>query len=109
MPQKILKVKKKVKKKKARRVIPKRTEVPTLNVAFPAPLPTTQLLGNYSNRAVISHTRLEFLLDFLLAFESQTILASRVITSPEHAKQLYEALGQNIRRYEKIFGQITVE
>lgn len=66
------------------------------------------LSGNYSNVAVISHTEREFVLDFIFAFTNQHSLVSRVITSPQHVKKIYEVLGENIKRYEKKFGGIKV-
>lgn len=99
----------KVKKKKVRKHVSREIREDISKVALPVQLPIGQLLGNYSNRAIISHTRLEFVFDFLLALENQSILASRVITSPQHAKQLYEALEKNIKRYERKFGRILVK
>ena len=66
------------------------------------------LLGNYSNFALIHHTRFEFVFDFILALNDQNILASRVITSPQHAKKLHEALGANIAKYEEKYEKIIL-
>ena len=66
------------------------------------------LSGNYSNVAVISHTEREFVLDFMFAIANQHSLVSRVITSPQHVKKIYDVLGENIKRYEKRFGGIKV-
>lgn len=62
--------------------------------------------GTYANSAVIRHTRREFIVDFLLGISDDAHLVSRVITSPQHAKALYEALGQNIQKFEKSYGKI---
>jgi len=67
-----------------------------------------ELLGNYSNVAIIKHTKREFALDFLLRFDNYNMLAARVITSPQHAKEIYKVLGENIGRYEKQYGEITL-
>lgn len=67
------------------------------------------LLGNYCNIALIHHSRLEFCFDFIWSLGGMRFLSSRVITSPQHAKKLYKALGDNIDKYEKEYGQITLE
>lgn len=71
--------------------------------------------GNYSNLALISHRKEEFIIDFLFIDpqtqspkEGQAILASRVILNPGHMKRLYQAIGENIQRYEKNFGKIVL-
>jgi len=67
------------------------------------------LLGNYCNVALIHHSRLEFCFDFVWALGDVRLLASRVITSPEHAKKVYSALGDNIEKYERRYGKITLK
>ena len=71
--------------------------------------------GHYSNLALISHRKEEFIVDFLFldpqgqsAGEGQAILASRVVLNPGHMKRLYQAIGENIQRYEKNFGKIVL-
>ncbi|MDX1535830.1 MAG: DUF3467 domain-containing protein [Candidatus Spechtbacterales bacterium] len=64
------------------------------------------LKGAYANAMQISHTKEEFILDFFLAHPPQGQLASRVITSPGHAKRIVAALQQNIKNYEEKFGEI---
>ena len=67
--------------------------------------------GIYSNAAMVSHTAEEFIFDFMFvqpqpsAPKSGT-LRSRIITSPEHMKRIFRALGVNIGKYEKKFGEI---
>ena len=114
-------LKKRVKKKKKPKAISKTVEKKVSKVvllkaakkmpqvALPLSLPIDQLLGNYSNRAVISHTEHEFIFDFLLTLAHESLLASRVITSPQHAKRVFEALGTNIKRYEETFEKIKSE
>ena len=71
--------------------------------------------GHYSNLALISHRKEEFIVDFLFldpqgqtTSEGKAILASRVILNPGHMKRLYQAIGENIERYEKNFGKIVL-
>jgi len=65
--------------------------------------------GKYCNVAVVKHTEREFIFDFILLLDSQSVLSSRIITSPKHAKQISEVLSTNIQNYEKQFGQILSE
>lgn len=71
--------------------------------------------GVYSNLAVISHQKEEFVIDFLFIDPrtqgpkgGQAILVSRVILSPGHMKRLHQAIGENIEKYEKNFGKIVL-
>ena len=68
-----------------------------------------QLLGKYCNIALIHHTKLEFIFDFVFTLQNNSTLASRVITSPNHAKRLSQVLAKNIKDYEKKFGEIVVD
>ncbi len=64
--------------------------------------------GKYSNLAMIGHGPNEFLIDFIFAAPGmpQAPVVSRVIMSPENAKQLLFALSDNIKKYEANFGEI---
>ncbi|MBO4965521.1 MAG: DUF3467 domain-containing protein [Muribaculaceae bacterium] len=64
--------------------------------------------GKYSNLAMIGHGPNEFLIDFIFAAPGmpQAPVVSRVVMSPENAKQLMFALTDNIRKYEAQFGEI---
>jgi len=64
------------------------------------------LRGVYSNNAVISHTREEFLIDFMNIFPPEGIVNARVIMSPGHLKRLIKALVDNVNKYEAKFGSI---
>jgi hypothetical protein len=71
--------------------------------------------GVYSNLALISHRKEEFVLDFLFVDPQaqtekvdQALLVSRVILNPGHMKRLYQALGENLVKYEKNFGKIVL-
>lgn len=65
--------------------------------------------GKYCNLASIKHTEREFVFDFIWNVDSNSILSSRVITSPRHAKEIHEVLGKNLKRYEKQFGDIKTK
>jgi hypothetical protein len=64
--------------------------------------------GIYSNLAVITHSHAEFILDFLKMMPGvpKAKVKSRIIITPEHAKRLYKALHDNIRKFESIHGPI---
>jgi len=64
------------------------------------------LKGTYANNVLISHTRGEFVLDFMTIFHPKGILGARVIVSPHHAKRLARALQENIKKYEERFGPL---
>ncbi len=65
--------------------------------------------GHYSNLAVISHSGNEFFIDFISMAPNmpQAKVLSRIIMTPENAKNLLGALRDNISNYEKTFGEIV--
>ena len=65
--------------------------------------------GVFANLALISHTPTEFVLDFaqLMPGMPQANVVSRVVLTPDQAKKLLGALGNNISQYENKFGTIT--
>lgn len=64
--------------------------------------------GNYANLAVIAHTPNEFFLDFIAVSPNmpQARVNTRVIMTPENAKNLLFALRDNIQKYENTYGEI---
>ncbi len=66
-----------------------------------------ELKGRYSNLLRVTHTREEFILDFLNAVPPQPVSIARIITSPGHLKRIVRALAENLERYEKAFGDIV--
>lgn len=67
--------------------------------------------GTYSNLAIISHSNSEFVVDFvrLLPGVPKAKVKSRIVLSPQHAKRLMMALGDNIEKFEKNFGPIKMQ
>lgn len=64
--------------------------------------------GMYTNLAAVNHSENEFIFDFIF-LQPQSPKAkvrSRLILSPKHAKRFLNALQDNIKRYEDIFGNI---
>jgi hypothetical protein len=64
--------------------------------------------GVYSNLAMIAHSNSEFVIDFirLMPGVPKAKVKSRIVVTPEHAKRLLAALGDNIDKYEASFGAI---
>lgn len=64
--------------------------------------------GNYSNLAVISHSSNEFFFDFIAVTPNaqSAKVQTRVIMTPENAKNLLFALRDNLTKYEQTFGEI---
>ncbi|MCC8036675.1 MAG: DUF3467 domain-containing protein [Bacteroidales bacterium] len=71
-------------------------------------MPAEVANGHYSNLAVISHGPNEFFLDFITVAPNmpQAKVQSRIIMSPENAKNLLFALRDNVQKYENNFGEI---
>lgn len=66
--------------------------------------------GTYSNLAIITHSSSEFVLDFVRIMPGipKANVKSRIILTPEHAKRLLLALEDNVKKFEKLHGQIKV-
>jgi hypothetical protein len=80
-------------------------------MAEPAPavnikIDDEELKGRYSNLLRISHSREEFILDFINLIPPQGIVTSRIVTSPGHLKRIVRALSANLDRYEQAYGTI---
>ena len=67
--------------------------------------------GQYVNFANIIHSPSEFVIDLgrIVPGRTDVKVYSRVIMTPLHAKQLLEALTQNISLFEQKFGEIRVD
>ena|SRR5690554_6179617 len=66
--------------------------------------------GTYSNLAIISHSSSEFVLDFIRVVPGmkKAKVKSRIILTPDHAKRLLSALKDNIDKFEKLNGTVTM-
>lgn len=64
--------------------------------------------GHYANLAAITHTPAEVFIDFIALVPNmpKAKVQSRIIMTPENAKNLLFALTDNIRKYEAAFGTI---
>jgi len=66
--------------------------------------------GTYSNLAIISHSRSEFIIDFATVLPGlpKPEIGSRIVMAPEHVKRLLNAISDNIAKYEQQFGTISI-
>lgn len=71
-------------------------------------LPESEASGTYSNLVMITHSPSEFIIDFLSVMPGvpKAKVTKRMILTPDHAKRLYGALGDNLKKYESQFGEI---
>lgn len=65
-----------------------------------------ELKGRYSNLLRITHTREEFVLDFINYLPPQGVVTARIVTNPGHLKRIIRALSANLEHYEKSFGPV---
>lgn len=73
---------------------------------IPIKIPDDVLHGKYANQMAVTHTREEFILDFISLFPPGGVVNSRIIVSPGHLKRMIRALQENLSRYEKKFGAV---
>ncbi len=64
--------------------------------------------GTYANLAIINHSISEFVVDFInvMPGSPKSKVKSRIILTPQHAKRLAKALGENVKRFEANHGEI---
>ncbi|MCM4154638.1 DUF3467 domain-containing protein [Gramella sp. AN32] len=64
--------------------------------------------GIYSNLAIINHSVSEFVVDFvnIMPGRPKSKVKSRIILTPQHAKRLLKALGDNVHKFEQAHGEI---
>ncbi len=76
-----------------------------INVNIPKDLDPT-----YSNMVQISHKDDEFTLNFLHQIPNTNQAKAKAIVSitPQHAKRLYRALEENLKKFESRFGKIDL-
>ncbi len=63
--------------------------------------------GVYCNNLVVSHTKEEFIMDFMMIAPPASTVTARVIMSPGHMKRTVVALKSNLEMYEKNIGIIS--
>ncbi|HHU47810.1 MAG TPA: DUF3467 domain-containing protein [Bacteroidales bacterium] len=65
--------------------------------------------GIYSNLAIITHSNVEFIVDFVSVMPGipKGEVRSRIILNPQNAKRLLNALSDNIQKFEEKNGKIN--
>jgi len=83
----------------------KATSTHQLSVELPADLEAI-----YANFAIINHSPSEVIIDFarLLPNVPKVKVYARILMTPTNAKALHKALGDNLEKYEKRFGEIKI-
>ncbi|MBI2607399.1 MAG: DUF3467 domain-containing protein [Candidatus Doudnabacteria bacterium] len=73
-------------------------------------IPDDVLKGSYANNMLVSHSKEEFIIDFINVSmfppPGQGIATAKIITSPGHMKRIVSALTENLKKYEDQFGKI---
>lgn len=71
-------------------------------------LPEDLADGTYCNISIITHSQMEFVLDFvaLMPNTPKARVKSRIVMTPINAKRLLRAMMDNIRRFESNHGTI---
>ena len=66
--------------------------------------------GVYANLAMIAHSPTEIIIDFarIMPRAPKARVQARIIMTPMHAKMLHNALGDNIVKFEKQYGEIKL-
>ncbi|HSG99900.1 MAG TPA: DUF3467 domain-containing protein [candidate division Zixibacteria bacterium] len=66
--------------------------------------------GIYANLAMITHSPNEMIIDFarVMPGSPKSRVQARVIMTPAHAKMLAKALEDNLKKFEKQFGEIKL-
>ena len=67
-------------------------------------IPEHMHAGTYSNMMVVSHTREEFIMDFIMLTPPQGTVTSRIVCSPGHVKRIVATLLENVKKYEEVHG-----
>jgi hypothetical protein len=64
----------------------------------------------YANFAILNHSPSEVIIDFarLLPNMPKVKVYARIIMTPTNAKALHKALADNLAKYEKRYGEITI-
>lgn len=81
----------------------KTTPEKEIRIEFPSSLKG----GAYCNLLQVSHTKEEFIMDFMMITPPIGAVVSRVIMSPGHMKRTVSALKSNLEKYEKNISKIV--
>jgi len=88
----------------------KLTKTESLEVHYPE-----QMNAYYSNRTQLFLSNSDIMFDFMMVEPTtrskppKAVFQTRIIMSPQHAKQFSKVLSEHIGKYEEMFGPINVE
>lgn len=90
---------------------PAKPDAPGAPATFQFSIDDSVANGVYVNFANIIHNPAEFVIDFGRAVpgRNDVRVLTRVLMTPVHAKQLLNALAQNLGLYEKTYGPIRTD
>ena len=76
-----------------------------INIQLPPELEAT-----YANVTLISHSTSEVILDFarIMPNSPNSKIYSRIVMTPMNAKLLFQALGENLQKFEAKYGTINI-
>ena len=74
---------------------------------IPVEFPSSLKGGVYANNMMVTHTREEFILDYLMIGPRAGAVTARVIMSPGHMKRMIAALQDAMRKYEQRYGSLS--
>jgi hypothetical protein len=61
----------------------------------------------YSNKVVVTHTREEFIIDFMMIAFPMGAVTSRAIITPGHMKRIVAELHDDVVKYQEKYGKIA--
>jgi hypothetical protein len=73
-----------------------------IKVSFPQELQG----GRYANNMNVTHSKEEFIMDYMMVVPPAGAVTARVIVSPGHMKRIIGTLAENVRKYEEKYGVI---
>lgn len=62
--------------------------------------------GEYANAMQVVHNKDEFLMTFFNIVSPSGRVCGKIMTSPGHLKRMISALSDNLKKYEKQFGEV---
>jgi hypothetical protein len=63
--------------------------------------------GVYANKVVVTHSKEEFIVDYMFVTATSCTVASRVIVSPAHMKRIVTQIHDDVVKYQGDFEKIT--
>ena len=73
-----------------------------IKVSFPQELQG----GRYANNMNVTHSKEEFIMDYIMVVPPAGAVTARIIVSPAHMKRIIGTLAENVRKYEEKYGVI---